>query len=276
MKKSVMILLVVFLISFGVSSSAAETDSRDSIEIPVFMYHDVLENPRRWGEYCISPAAFEADLQYFKDNGYSTIVAQDLIDYVKHGKPLPEKPVVLTFDDGYYNNVYYAEPLLAKYNMQAIIFVNGQFCEQSTVENAVNPNYSYVLWDELREMHKRGVWDVQSHSWGLHSYTKGRNGATRRRGETEEEYSKMMADDCARISAAIELFTGRKPVAFAYPYGSANRESEQQLRANGIGITFQSYQRMATFRQGDAASLSLVTRFLRSDKKSAEMWLRSV
>ena len=248
-------------------------DSRDSIDIPVLMYHNIKQNPRQHGEYCISPDALESDLKFLQDNDYTTIVAQDVINYVLKGRKLPEKPVILTFDDGHYNNVHYAEPLLKKYDMRAVIFVNGEFCEKSTRENAIDPNYSYVLWDEICAMHKRGVWDVQSHSWGLHHNRSGRRGATRKRSESLDCYHSMLAEDCEKISSAIEALTGRKPVAFAYPFGAADRESEAALRENGIQVTFQSYQGTANFRKDDPASLSLVKRYLRSHRKSAEKLL---
>ena len=69
----------------------------------------------------LSPAQFESDLKYLKENGYHTVVVQDLIDYVEKGVPLPEKPVMLTFDDGYYNNYYYAFPLLEEYDAKIVI-----------------------------------------------------------------------------------------------------------------------------------------------------------
>lgn len=55
---------------------------------------------QRTGAYVITPETFEKDLQYLKEKGYTTIVMQDLLDYVKKNQPLPEKPIVLTFDDG--------------------------------------------------------------------------------------------------------------------------------------------------------------------------------
>ena len=63
------------------------------------MYHGLLKEEARQGKYVLSPAQFESDLKYLKENGYHTVVVQDLIDYVEKGVPLPEKPVMLTFDD---------------------------------------------------------------------------------------------------------------------------------------------------------------------------------
>ena len=77
---------------------------KDSVKVPILMYHSILRSTNTHGDYIITESAFESDLKYLKDNGYTTIVMQDLIDFVCNGKKLPEKPVVLTFDDGYSNN----------------------------------------------------------------------------------------------------------------------------------------------------------------------------
>ena len=74
------------------------------IDLPVLMYHGVNSRENRAGDYVITPEALRQDLVWLKKNGYHTVVIQDLLDYVDHGTPLPEKPVMLTFDDGYYNN----------------------------------------------------------------------------------------------------------------------------------------------------------------------------
>jgi len=272
MRKFCLLLTIATLFIFF--SGLRRQDRRDSIDIPVLMYHNIVKDPHRHGTYCISPDALAKDLRYLHDNGYTTIVIRDLLNYVQKGYKLPDNPVMLTFDDGHYNNVYYAEPLLKEYDMRAVIFINGEFCEKSALENAVDPNYSYVLWGEISDMHERGIWDIQSHSWGFHSNGK-RRGATRKRGETLDAYNTVVAEDCQKISDAIKTTTGCKPLAFAYPYGFADCESEAALRENGIEVTFQSYQGTANFRRGDETSLSLVKRHLRSNQKCAEDLLKS-
>lgn len=64
------------------------------------MYHSVLKDQKMDGKYVVSPTEFENDLIYLKEHGYTTIFLQELVDYVYSGAALPEKPVVITFDDG--------------------------------------------------------------------------------------------------------------------------------------------------------------------------------
>lgn len=82
------------------------------VRLPVLMYHGVHSDPKKAGDYVITPQALEEDLLYLQRQGCTTVVMSDLIAYVQQGAPLPEKPVMITFDDGYYNNYLNAYPLL--------------------------------------------------------------------------------------------------------------------------------------------------------------------
>ena len=81
----------------GVTTAA----DADGVALPIVMYHGLSEDPAAWGDYVISPAQFEADLRYLREQGYTTVTVADLLAYVDEGTALPERPVMLTFDDGY-------------------------------------------------------------------------------------------------------------------------------------------------------------------------------
>ena len=87
-------------------------DKRETIEIPIIMYHGITESENSESEYFISQSRFESDLKWYKDNGFTTVLPSQLIAYAESGAKLPEKPILLTFDDGYCNNYLYAYPLL--------------------------------------------------------------------------------------------------------------------------------------------------------------------
>ena len=89
-----------------------------------------IRDRARSGQYTVRPDELENDLDYLKEHGYTAVFMQDLIDYVYHGKELPAKPVVITFDDGFYNNWYYVLPMLKERNMKAVISVVGSYTEK--------------------------------------------------------------------------------------------------------------------------------------------------
>ena len=84
---------------FSTQAAGAEGPAQEGVEVPIIMYHGILKDPKRAGPYVITPDTFEGDLRYLQEHGYTTVVMQDLIDYVDEGRPLPKKPILLTFDD---------------------------------------------------------------------------------------------------------------------------------------------------------------------------------
>ena len=100
-----------------------ETDGR--VPMPILMYHSVCESGGKQSKFVVSSDAVEEDLKYITENGYTPISSADLIAYVNGDAELPQKPVMLTFDDGYYNNYCYVYPLLKKYNAKAVISIIG-------------------------------------------------------------------------------------------------------------------------------------------------------
>ncbi|MBR0276882.1 MAG: polysaccharide deacetylase family protein, partial [Clostridia bacterium] len=124
---------------------AAICDSNDSsIDVPIIMYHSVKNDISDSAKYIVTPNQLESDLIYLAQNGYTTITMTDLIDYVYNDKKLPEKPIILTFDDGYFNNYYYAYPLMKKYNMKMVISVVGSYSDKFSEIDDSNPAYAYL------------------------------------------------------------------------------------------------------------------------------------
>ena len=129
-KRIVILLVCVIVNSFLIFSvlvnrSYALTDSKnidnDSVKVPIIMYHSVMKSRKSLGKFVISPNEFESDLKYLKEKSYNTILMSDLIAYTKGEKDLPENPIMLTFDDGYYNNYLYVFPLLKQYESKIVL-----------------------------------------------------------------------------------------------------------------------------------------------------------
>ena len=109
----------------ALAAHAAAADPRESVQVPVLMYHSILKDPARAGTYVVSPAQFEADMVCLLDRGYETVSVAELIAYVDGTGRLPEKPVVVTLDDGYYNNLTYVLPILERLDLCAVISIVG-------------------------------------------------------------------------------------------------------------------------------------------------------
>ncbi len=215
----------------------AEAKVEDRIDLPIIMYHGLLKEEKRQGQFIISPNLFEQDLRYLQENGYTTVVIADLIAYVQDGKPLPEKPVMLTFDDGYYNNYLYAFPLLKQYNCKMVLSPIGRYTDEYTQNKDTHANYAHCSWDAVREMMASGLVEFQNHSYNLHSIDSGRKGAKKKAVESLVDYRTLLVEDVMKMQTRMREETGYTPTAFVYPFGAVSSESLPILKELGFQAT---------------------------------------
>jgi len=121
-------------------------------EIPVFTFHSV------------EPEPFESRLRYLHRNGYRTLTADELLAVLNREMPVPERAVVLSFDDGWGTLKTVAYPLLKQYGYKAVAFIAPAWIGDEPVESAETDGRRFCTWAELREMQQSGVVDIQSHS----------------------------------------------------------------------------------------------------------------
>lgn len=256
-----------YFVSETVLNNLAGLDARESVDIPIIMYHSITDDPSRESEYVISSARFENDLLWLKENGFTTILPSQLIRYVKQGVSLPEKPVILSFDDGYYNNYSLAFPLLEKYSAKAVIAIIGSQSDTSSREIYRNPTNCSLSWGEAAIMSRSGFVEFANHSYKLHEAQKnGRKGADMLKGESFEQYRQVLLKDLGKNQAAIEKATGQLPQVFAWPYGAypADRSADQVLKELGFDATFVSYQHTSSVKAGAPETLYGLGRWLRT------------
>ena len=225
-------LLICFIILLLVSScigiytfTNASSYEEESIKLPIIMYHSILKDTSRSGKYIVTPSTLEADLQYIANNGYTTITMTDLIAYVYENSVLPEKPIIITFDDGHYNNLGYAVPLLKKYNMKAVISIVGKYTDTFSESDEANLNYSYLRWKDIEELMNSGIIEFQNHTYNLHSESNGRMGCSKKLYESEENYRKILSNDIILLQQKFQENTGYTPNTFTYPFGSISKSS---------------------------------------------------
>ena len=135
-------------------------DSRDrAFYIPILMYHYISVPPEDADVYrldlSVTPQRFREQMAWLKENGYQTITLYDLIYALNIGwPPLPEKPIILTFDDGYVDNYENAFPILREFGFVATFFILTDVTDRNET--------GYMTWDMLQEMHQAGM-DIEVH-----------------------------------------------------------------------------------------------------------------
>lgn len=230
----ILLFLFILIFIFVLLFSFVFANSEEYIKVPIIMYHSILKDPARSNKYTITPAVLEEDLKYIKANGYETITISDLISYVYADKPLPPKPIILTFDDGHYNNYGYLYPLLEKYDMKVVISIVGSYTDKFSETDEANLNYSYLRWKDINELISTGRIEFQNHTYNLHDNTHGRIGAKKKKGESDNEYKKILEEDINKLQNEFKENTGYVPTCFTYPFGSISNSSLDIIKELGF------------------------------------------
>ena len=240
-----------------------ETVSRD---VPVLMWHNLAEESS--GDMTISVDTFRAQIEALHEAGFKTVSLQQLYDYVRFGTELPEKPIVLTFDDGYFSNYEYAYPILREYGMQATIFAIGVSVGKDTykdTDHAMTPHFGA---DEAREMVDSGLISVQSHTFDMHQWPPFEDGNAQVRetllpfdGEADADYEAAVEADFAESRELLESITGQPVNALAFPEGAYVTLTQDALRSAGAELTFTTVRAVNTVVKGLPQSLCAMPRF---------------
>ena len=222
-----------------------------SQQVPVLMYHDVSELGHGYSK---TPEQFRAQMQELKDAGFHTVTYQQLIDFVECGTALPERPIVITLDDGYRTNYEYVYPILQELDMTAEIALIG---------GAIQYSAWGLKWHEVQEMAASGHVSFQAHTFQMHDDTSasgGRLGVLKSPNESWDEYVTQFGSDTLKILDAIEEKVGVRPVAFTYPRGKWNYLAEALVTRMGCKVTVTTKDGVAQVVQGDPTSLHLMDR----------------
>lgn len=266
LKRALGVMLVGIMMLWGAAVlylPARSVFSKEEVELPIVMYHHMLKDSSRWGKYVISPDLFRQDLEYLKAQGYETVTTEDVISYAYNGTPLPPKPIMLTFDDGYYSNYLYACPLLKEYGMTGVLSIIGRYTDSYSQTQEENANYSHVTWQRCREMMEEGTMELQNHTYNLHSLTENRRGCGRRPGENKDAYQAMLKQDLEQLQQRFFQETGTLPRAFTYPFGQISPEAEPVIRELGFLAAFTCNEGRNVLSPGDKEQLYQLKRYLR-------------
>lgn len=263
------ILIILILLGFMLKPCFAKKET-DGISLPIIMYHSVLKDTVRSGKYVVTPSQLEADFKYIKEKGYNTITMNDLIKYVEdENASLPEKPIIITFDDGYYNNFTYVLPLLEKYEMRAVISIVGEYTDNYSKTDEANANYSYLRWKDIKQMMETGLVEFQNHTYNLHSNKNGKRGTKKKVSQTQEQYEKYLSEDILKLQKEFEENTNFVPNTFTYPFGAISKESIDIIKNMGFKASL-SCEEGINYINKDKERLFLLKRNNRPSRISSE------
>ncbi len=269
-----LLVFVVFMCSLSVAVCVQSDALQPSaVRVPILMYHSILKDPAAAGDYVISPEVLEADLRYLKNNGYTTVLSRDLYAYVTEGKRLPEKPVVITFDDGHANNLLYALPILEKLDMCAVISIVGKYSEQYSASDDHHPSYAYLSWSEINALLESGRIEIANHSYDMHEQLT-RKGTMKKADETQETYTQRLKLDLNETQRLLNENCHTTPIAFTYPFGAVCYDSIETVKEIGFCVTYGCAEQVNYI--SDAASLYCLGRFNRPSGIATEKFMQRI
>lgn len=173
----------------------------------VLMYHDLVESGEDLNDWTITADRFREDLQWLRDNGYTTLLPGELAQ----AEELPKKSVLITFDDGYASNYRLAFPLLQEFDSKAAIAVIAKRIEDH--------KEGFLTWEMCREMSQSGLVEIGSHSYDSHHHGEG---VARLPDESRKEYKNRVFTDLEKSIELIESNVGHPVTYFAYPHGQTD------------------------------------------------------
>ena len=212
MKKAIAVLLAVLFFCPMTISEAKDDNPANFPEngLPVLMYHSISTKYDR--SICVSAESFENQIKWMYDNGYHSINADQLFEAFEYDVPLPDKAVMITFDDGFGDNYKVAWPILQKYGFVATFFI---------VTDYVKP-YS-IDWEQLQDLVASGN-SIGSHT--VHHY----NMASLNTYQQEKELRES--------KKALEEGLGISIRTFCYPYGGYNKSTTSLVQQTGYSLCF--------------------------------------
>jgi len=187
-------------------------------EVPILCYHQIRDwkasDSKGARDYIIPVEPFKAHMKILADSGYHSILPEQLYAYLTTGAPLPEKPVMLTFDDTDIDQYTVAWPVMKKYGFKGVFFI-------MTVSLG-RPNY--MSREQVKELSESGN-EIGSHTWDHRNV---------------KQYQEAdWATKIEKPTRQLEAITGKPVKFFAYPFGLWKPEAIPQLKKRGFVAAFQ-------------------------------------
>lgn len=205
----------------GCGSNAAENTTKSAAAqqkqvemvtpkgIPVLMYHMIGEVKNN--DAVLSEKNFRQQMKFLKDNDFHPITLQQLYDYMANNKPVPIRPVVITFDDGYPDTYSIVMPIMKEYGFACTVFIPTYDADQGTRLN----------WSQIKEMKANGI-DICSH--GYHHE------------RMNEMSAKKIDEEVTKSQAELKQQLGITNEFFCYPYGNDSPATRAAFKKAGIKL----------------------------------------
>ncbi|OQB20408.1 MAG: Poly-beta-1,6-N-acetyl-D-glucosamine N-deacetylase precursor [Firmicutes bacterium ADurb.Bin182] len=212
--------MLVFSFMFADNESMTVfADPSQRVICPIIVYHNISDDSVLTDPLNVTWRDLEADIKSLKQEGYEPVFIQDLIDFVYDRKPLPEKPVVLTFDNGL-SSLTAVLPVLQKYNFKASVSVVGHLSELSTKNKREGLTAAYLTWDEISDLYESGLVEINGQSYNIN--------------DGEAFSDEFLYKDALKLNKKLQEQSGVTPAAYVYSISRSLPADEGFLKKLGF------------------------------------------
>jgi peptidoglycan/xylan/chitin deacetylase (PgdA/CDA1 family) len=185
-----------------------------SVQLPVLMYHRIdrltPQLPPITRGLTVTPASFSAQMHYIASHGYHTVSQEQVFQALEHGRPLPARPVMITFDDGYRDVWGKASPVIKRLHLRATAYV--------ITSRISGPDPDFLQWGMLPLLQARGI-EIGSHT--VHHL------------DLTREPDAVVESELVDSRATLQRHLGHPVQWFAYPFGGVDAHVAAMVRAAG-------------------------------------------
>ncbi len=259
------IICISFIFALRAENTSAPTSAnKESVELPIIMYHHITESKSKSGKYTVLLSEFKDDIALLKKNGFTTVTVKDLINYVNGDSTLPEKPIMITFDDGFESFATLAYPILKENSMKSVVSVIGSVTEKYSQIDDHNINYSNLNFDKINELLSEGFVEIQNHSYDMHKSQQGqRKGISKLATESNKQYEEALTNDLLTVQKILKLKCYMTPECVVYPFGAYSNETIGIIKKLGFKSTMLCEERVNLIVKNEPDSLYNLGRYNR-------------
>lgn len=186
--------------------------------VPILCYHQIraltASDAAQDRTYIVPPTVLDAQLTVLKRAGFASVSADDVAAHMATGKPLPRKPVLITFDDASVGQYTRALPILRRHHFKATFFIM----------TVVLDKHGWLTRGQVRALDRQGM-QIAAHTWDHHAVPS----------YTDDDWRLQITEPKAQLEAIV----GHRIDAFAYPFGAWDAAAPKHLRDAGFRIAFQ-------------------------------------
>lgn len=194
----------------------------NTIRIPILCYHNL--NPTKPGSMNMTPAEFESQIKWLKDNGFTITPLNNIVEYLQGKRTsLPNKPIAITADDGWESVYQYMLPIVKKYNIPVTLFIYPE---------TISAGKHALTWNQLKALQQTGLFDIQGHTYSHPNFK------IEKRTLSSDAYQKFVQTELQKSKKILEDNLGKKITLLAWPFGIYDPYLEQAAENAGYVMAF--------------------------------------